>query len=252
MGKYLFVCQIYVDDIIFDSTNKSFCDEFSKIMTDRFEMFMMGVLTFFLGFQIKQAKDGTFIIQTKYTHDILKKFGMDKAKPIKTPIGTNGHLDLDMSGTPVEKFYKDVADELLRPIVPKDPRTHRTASPSPVVAPSCTTHSGGASSSSSTNSGFLKMFWGIFAMCHRTDQGMNVMEQCHLIVWHNQEIIHSQWDEPLLEFPVVPIYPPVGDPYASLTPAKLVAFGIGPARAPNDDDDDDEATNDDKEMEDDE
>jgi hypothetical protein len=54
-------------------------DEFSKIMTDMFEMFMMGVLTFFLGFQIKQAKEGTFISQMKYIHDILKKFGMDKA-----------------------------------------------------------------------------------------------------------------------------------------------------------------------------
>jgi hypothetical protein len=41
MGKDLFVCQIYVDDIIFGSTNKSFCDEFSKIMTNRFEMSMM-------------------------------------------------------------------------------------------------------------------------------------------------------------------------------------------------------------------
>jgi hypothetical protein len=61
MGKDLFICQRYVDDIIFGSTNKSFCDEFSKIMTDRFEMSMMGVLTFFLGFQIKQVKDGTFI-----------------------------------------------------------------------------------------------------------------------------------------------------------------------------------------------
>jgi hypothetical protein len=61
MGKYLLVCQIYVDDIIFGSTNKSFCDEFSKIMTDRFEMSIMRVLIFFLGFQIKQAKDGTII-----------------------------------------------------------------------------------------------------------------------------------------------------------------------------------------------
>jgi hypothetical protein len=84
MGKDLFVYQIYVDDIIFGSTNKSFCDEFSKIMMDRFEMSMMRVLTFFLGFQIKQAKEGTFISQTKYNCDILKKFGIDKAKPIKT------------------------------------------------------------------------------------------------------------------------------------------------------------------------
>jgi hypothetical protein len=57
MGKDLFVCQIYVDDIIFGSTNKSFCDEFSKIMTDMFEMSMMEVLTLFLRFQIKQAKE---------------------------------------------------------------------------------------------------------------------------------------------------------------------------------------------------
>jgi hypothetical protein len=49
----LFICQIYVDDIIFGSTNKSFCDEFNKIMTDRFKMSMMEVLTFFLEFQIK-------------------------------------------------------------------------------------------------------------------------------------------------------------------------------------------------------
>jgi hypothetical protein len=50
LGKDLFICQIYADDIIFGSTNKSFCAEFSKIMTNRFEMFMMGELTFFLGF----------------------------------------------------------------------------------------------------------------------------------------------------------------------------------------------------------
>jgi hypothetical protein len=113
MGKDLFVCQIYVDDIIFGSTNKSFCDEFSKIMTDKFEMSMMGVLTFFLEFQIKQAKEGTFISQMKYTCDILKKFGMDKAKPIKTPMGTNGHLDLDVSGTLVDqKLYHSMIGSL--------------------------------------------------------------------------------------------------------------------------------------------
>jgi hypothetical protein len=114
MSKYLFVCQIYVDAIIFGSTNKSFCDEFSKILTDRFKMSMMGVLTFFLGFQIKQAKEETFISQTKYTHDILKKFGMDKVKPIKTPMGTNGHLDLDLVGTSVnQKVYRSMIESLL-------------------------------------------------------------------------------------------------------------------------------------------
>jgi hypothetical protein len=114
MDKDLFVCQIYVDDIIFGSTNKSFCDEFSKMMTDRFEMSMMGVLTFFLGFQIKQAKEEIFISQMKYTHDILKKFGMDKAKQIKTPMVTNGHLDLDLGGTSVDqKVYHSMIGSLL-------------------------------------------------------------------------------------------------------------------------------------------
>jgi hypothetical protein len=47
-GHKLFVCQIYVDDIIFDSTNKSFYDEFSRVMTNRFEISMMGELKFFL------------------------------------------------------------------------------------------------------------------------------------------------------------------------------------------------------------
>jgi hypothetical protein len=50
----LFVCQIYVDDIIFGSTNKSTCEEFSRIMVQKFEMSMMGELKYFLGFQVKQ------------------------------------------------------------------------------------------------------------------------------------------------------------------------------------------------------
>jgi hypothetical protein len=114
MAKDLFVCQIYIDDIIFGYTNKSFCDEFSKIMIDRFEMSMMEVLTFFLRFQIKQVKEGTFISQTKYTRDILKKFSMDKAKPIKTHMTTNGHLDLNLAGTSVDqKVYLSMIGSLL-------------------------------------------------------------------------------------------------------------------------------------------
>jgi hypothetical protein len=75
------------------------------------------------------------------------------------------------------------------------------------------------------------------------------------IVLHNQEIIHSQRDEPLLELPDVLVYPPILNPYASLTPAELATFGIDPSYAPvgsNDDDDDDEMVNNDEEMEDDE
>ena len=51
--KDLFICQIYIDDIIFGSTNEKFCEEFSRIMTKRFETSMMDELKFFLSFQIK-------------------------------------------------------------------------------------------------------------------------------------------------------------------------------------------------------
>jgi hypothetical protein len=53
VAKDLFVCQIYVDDIIFGSTNKFTCEEFSSIIVQKFEMSMMGELRYFLGFQIK-------------------------------------------------------------------------------------------------------------------------------------------------------------------------------------------------------
>jgi hypothetical protein len=59
----LFVCQIYVDDIIFGSTNQKPCEEFSRVMMQMFEMSMMGELNYFLGFQVKQLKEGTFISQ---------------------------------------------------------------------------------------------------------------------------------------------------------------------------------------------
>jgi hypothetical protein len=63
---------------------------------------MMGELKYFLRFQIKQLQEGTFICQTKYIQGILKKFGMKNAKPIKTPMRTNGHLVLDMGGKSVD------------------------------------------------------------------------------------------------------------------------------------------------------
>ena len=72
----LFVCQIYVDDIIFDSTSPHFSENFGRLMSEKFEMSMMSELKFFLGLQIKQTKEGTFVSQTKYTKDLFKKFNM--------------------------------------------------------------------------------------------------------------------------------------------------------------------------------
>jgi hypothetical protein len=110
----IFICQIYVDDIIFASTNEDFCKEFGEMMSREFEMSMIGELSFFLGLQIKQLKEGTFICQSNYVRDILKKFGMEDAKPIKTPMATNGHLDLDEGGKLVDlKLYWSMVGSLL-------------------------------------------------------------------------------------------------------------------------------------------
>jgi hypothetical protein len=70
---------------------------------------MIGELKFFLGFQIKQLKDDMFISETKYTNDALKKFDMDKAKPIKTPKPTTRHLDLNEDGKAIDqKVYRSI------------------------------------------------------------------------------------------------------------------------------------------------
>ena len=91
----LFICQLYVDDIIFGSTNKAFNDQFAKLMTDKFEMSMMGEMKFFLGFEIKQLSEGTFINQAKYTQDMLKRFKMKELNGATTPMQTKCHLDLE-------------------------------------------------------------------------------------------------------------------------------------------------------------
>ncbi|GJR84643.1 retrovirus-related pol polyprotein from transposon TNT 1-94 [Tanacetum coccineum] len=91
----LIIVQIYVDDIIFGSTCQDMCDEFAKIMHDEFEMSMMGELNFFLGLQIKQTEDGIFFNQSKYIKEMLKKFGLEDSKPMKTPMSSDTKLTKD-------------------------------------------------------------------------------------------------------------------------------------------------------------
>ncbi|GJX58180.1 reverse transcriptase domain-containing protein [Tanacetum coccineum] len=84
----IILVQVYVDDIIFGSTKKSWCDEFEALMKSRFQMSSMGELTFFLGLQVKQKEDGIFISQDKYVAEILKKFDFVSVKTASTPIET--------------------------------------------------------------------------------------------------------------------------------------------------------------------
>nr|GEZ64592.1 ribonuclease H-like domain, reverse transcriptase, RNA-dependent DNA polymerase [Tanacetum cinerariifolium] len=77
--------EVYVDDIIFGSTNKAWCDEFEVLMKGEFEMSAMCELAFFLGLQVKQLPDGIFISQDKYVKDLLKKFDMESVRTATTP-----------------------------------------------------------------------------------------------------------------------------------------------------------------------
>nr|KYP70668.1 Retrovirus-related Pol polyprotein from transposon TNT 1-94 [Cajanus cajan] len=106
--------QIYVDDIVFGSTNVSLCKEFAKTMQREFEMSMIVELTFFLGLQIKQMSDRIFISQSKYCNELLKKFGMEGCKEATTPISNTCNLDLDEKGIAVDNSkYRGIIGSLL-------------------------------------------------------------------------------------------------------------------------------------------
>ncbi|GJX81671.1 retrovirus-related pol polyprotein from transposon TNT 1-94 [Tanacetum coccineum] len=96
-GDILLV-QVYVDAIIFDSTNPDFLKCFANLMKSNFEMSMMGELKFFLGLQVHQSPRGIFISQSKYTIELLKKHSMDECDSISTPMATT-RLDADLHGT---------------------------------------------------------------------------------------------------------------------------------------------------------
>nr|GEW27222.1 hypothetical protein [Tanacetum cinerariifolium] len=99
-GDILLV-HIYVDDIIFGVTKKELCKSFEKLMKNKFQMSLMGELTFFLGLLVMQKKDGIFISQDKYVAEILKKFGLTKGKSASTPIDTEKPLLKDPDGEDV-------------------------------------------------------------------------------------------------------------------------------------------------------
>nr|GEY16768.1 hypothetical protein [Tanacetum cinerariifolium] len=93
-GKHIMLIQIYVDNIIFGSTNPKYCIKFSKLMVKRFEMSMMGEMKFFLRLQVNQFLNEIFINQSKYILDILKRFGMENYDTVPTPMVEQAKLNL--------------------------------------------------------------------------------------------------------------------------------------------------------------
>nr|GEZ44201.1 retrovirus-related Pol polyprotein from transposon TNT 1-94 [Tanacetum cinerariifolium] len=110
----ILVVHVYVEDIIFGSTHPRYTQLFSDLMKSRFEMSMMGEMTFFLGLQVDQSPCGIFINQSKYVLEILKKYGMESCDPVGTPMEIKDKLDLDQNGTLVDAMkYRSMIGALM-------------------------------------------------------------------------------------------------------------------------------------------
>nr|GFC33041.1 hypothetical protein [Tanacetum cinerariifolium] len=105
---------VYVNGIIFGSTNKELCKAFERLMKDKFQMSFMGELILFLGLQVKQKDDRIFISQDKYIAEILRKFSFTDVKSASTPIETKKPLLKDPDGEDVDVYiYKSMIDSLM-------------------------------------------------------------------------------------------------------------------------------------------
>jgi hypothetical protein len=103
-----------VDDIIFGGSSYSLVSSFQEKMKNEFQMSMMGEITLFLGIQVKQMKQYTFVHQAKYTKDLMKKFNIDELKPMSTPMSMATSLDPDENSEAVDqREYRSMIGSLL-------------------------------------------------------------------------------------------------------------------------------------------
>nr|GEW74737.1 uncharacterized mitochondrial protein AtMg00810-like [Tanacetum cinerariifolium] len=110
----ILIVQLYVDDIIFGSTRKELCNEFERLMHEKFQMSSMGELTFFLGLQVKKKNDGIFISQDKYVAEILKKFRFIEVKNASTPMKTQKPMLKDENREEVDvHMYRSMTGSLI-------------------------------------------------------------------------------------------------------------------------------------------
>jgi hypothetical protein len=106
--------QIYVDDIIFGGSSHTFVFRFQEMMKSEFQISMMGELNFFLGIQVKQMKQGTFVHQAKYTKDLMKMFNMAKLKLVSTSMSSMASLGPNEDGEAVDwREYRSMIGSLL-------------------------------------------------------------------------------------------------------------------------------------------
>ncbi|KAL8103772.1 hypothetical protein AgCh_028101 [Apium graveolens] len=111
-GDIMIVC-LYVDDMIFTGNNPGMFDDFKKVMTNEFEMTDIGQMSYFLGVEVKQNKDGIFMSQKKYAEQIIKKFRMEECKPVSTPAEASIKLRIDSTRESVNPtLFKNLVGSL--------------------------------------------------------------------------------------------------------------------------------------------
>nr|GEV53147.1 hypothetical protein [Tanacetum cinerariifolium] len=112
-GDYILV-QVYMDDIIFGSSNPQLCREFKAFMHEKFQMSAMGELNFFFGLQVLQKEDGIFLSQDKYVGDILKKFRYSNVRSSNTPMDKENPWGKDETGKDVDlHLYRSMIGSLM-------------------------------------------------------------------------------------------------------------------------------------------
>ncbi|GKB67713.1 putative ribonuclease H-like domain-containing protein [Tanacetum coccineum] len=110
----ILVVHVYVDDIIFGFTNSRYTQLFADLMKSRFEMSMIGEMTFFLSLQVNQSPRGIFINQSNYVLESLKKYRMETCDPIGTPMEIKEKLDLDKNETLIDVMkYRSMINVLM-------------------------------------------------------------------------------------------------------------------------------------------
>jgi hypothetical protein len=83
-------------------------------MSSKFQMSMMGQMSFFLGLHISQNPSGIFINQAKYASDILKKFGFNSSDTVDTPMVERSKLDDDSVGVTIDQTkYRSMIGSLM-------------------------------------------------------------------------------------------------------------------------------------------
>ncbi|KAK2411591.1 putative mitochondrial protein [Trifolium repens] len=111
-GDILIVC-LYVDDLIFTGNNPTMFEVFKKEMTKEFEMTDIGLMSYYLGIEVKQEDQGILITQEGYAKEVLKKFKMDDANPVNTPMECGIKLSKHDEGERVDpSLFKSLVGSL--------------------------------------------------------------------------------------------------------------------------------------------